>query len=211
MKTRMAIKHAQPIMDHLIERLSPGCERIEVAGSIRRGCKVIGDFEIVAIPKLESTGLFGHEAVSALDPILESMTGDLFKPVKNGPKYKQFLILTTKPSMSLDLFLTNADSWGYQMAIRTGPWQYSRALVTQRCKGGLLDDDHLCHDGIVWKSAGPRGFGQYAGAEANAKTDDENTQMIGDMLYRMVKVPEESDFFDLIDGGFVEPSRRQHQ
>ena len=46
----------------LRELLAPACERIEVAGSIRRGKPEVKDAEIVAIPKtyeVETPGLFG--------------------------------------------------------------------------------------------------------------------------------------------------------
>ena len=39
-----------PIAQHIVDSLSPFCERIELAGSLRRKRPMVGDIEIVAIP-----------------------------------------------------------------------------------------------------------------------------------------------------------------
>jgi DNA polymerase/3'-5' exonuclease PolX len=70
----------------LVAQLAPYCERIEVAGSVRRQKDIVGDIELVAIPKLETRSnvqpqltLFGpspdpeQELVSLLDQQLERM------------------------------------------------------------------------------------------------------------------------------------------
>jgi DNA polymerase/3'-5' exonuclease PolX len=68
----------------LVAQLAPYCERIEVAGSVRRQKDIVGDIELVAIPKLEThikvqpqLTLFGssseQEPVSLLDQQLERM------------------------------------------------------------------------------------------------------------------------------------------
>ena len=49
---------AQAIAQEVVEQLRPHCERIVVAGSIRRKKSEVGDIEIVAIPKPYSSGLF---------------------------------------------------------------------------------------------------------------------------------------------------------
>lgn len=48
----------------IIGHLAPHCHRIEVAGSIRRRCRTVGDIELLAIPLTRPTGqasLFGTE------------------------------------------------------------------------------------------------------------------------------------------------------
>ena len=46
----MQYKQAKEIADNIVLMLSPFCDRIEIAGSIRRKKELIGDVEIVAIP-----------------------------------------------------------------------------------------------------------------------------------------------------------------
>jgi len=55
---------AIPIVHGLIEQLRPYCERIEVAGSLRRGKGYVKDAEIVAIAKLLELIDLGGSVVS---------------------------------------------------------------------------------------------------------------------------------------------------
>lgn len=64
----MKLELAKTIANRLRERMSPFCERIEIAGSVRRQKDKVNDIEIVAIPKLhdvkvrkEQVGLFEEE------------------------------------------------------------------------------------------------------------------------------------------------------
>ena len=129
-KIRITITKAEPIARMLVEAMAPGCERIEIAGSIRRQQDLVGDIEIVAIPEMLK-GLFGQPVVSLLDSYLGNLiqTGVLGKPKKNGKKYKQFEIVG-QHGLHLDLFLVRLETWGVQLAIRTGPTLFSKVIVT---------------------------------------------------------------------------------
>ena len=47
----MTLAYAQQMAEALVELLAPACERIEIAGSVRRGKARPNDVEIVAIPR----------------------------------------------------------------------------------------------------------------------------------------------------------------
>src|SRR5688500_14958650 len=116
----------------ILRHLRPHCVRIEIAGSLRRLANYVSDIEIVCIPK--RVGLMEDPAT---DAVLQSLVeADHLRRIKNGEKYKQFDI--PKAGCKLDLFLVEAETWGVQFVIRTGPADFSRRLVTQRAKGGLL-------------------------------------------------------------------------
>lgn len=183
-------KHYRPLTlmadlaDRVRHRLSAACLRIEVAGSIRRQEPMVGDIEMVAIPRLEPGGLFGERQVSKLDTLLKLMQADgRIHITAGGTRQKKIVILTTLPTIQLDLFLVAPESWGYQLAIRTGPADYSKWLVTRQRLGGGLDDAFYCRDGAVWEE-----IGEDAGI--------------------IHPVPEERDFFALIRGGWVSPPER---
>ena len=53
MKTKRPYSQVLPIAESLVEKLRPACERIEIAGSLRREKAMVGDIEIVAVPRLE--------------------------------------------------------------------------------------------------------------------------------------------------------------
>lgn len=68
--------------------IEPGCERLEVAGSLRRQKAQVGDIEIVAVPVMQRD-LFGEVTEqSAIDTLLSTLPVQV---LKNGQKYKQFL------------------------------------------------------------------------------------------------------------------------
>ena len=61
---KLELTRAQKAAGLLLEMLQPFCERIEVAGSVRRQRPMVGDLELVAIPKMgermqQQASLFG--------------------------------------------------------------------------------------------------------------------------------------------------------
>ena len=190
----------------VVARMAIVCERIEIAGSLRRGNKVVGDIEIVAIPKMTRTGLFKDQEHSSLDSLLRAFEIEgKIKEIRAGAKLKCYDIMTVTPTMRLDLFIANQDNWGLILAIRTGPAEYSKHLVTQRFKGGALDNDHKVHAGFVWRSYDrPISPSEKCGNQYRY-------QEIDGLVYEKQPVAEETDFFELIDGGYVEPNKRRYK
>lgn len=190
MKTELKLSQALPLAEKIKDALSPACERIEVAGSIRRRKATVGDIEIVAIPKLipdmaAQLSLFGDPPmmVSALDMLLERLTRDkpnFTRGDKNGELQKQFYVLLNPEDgakIMLELWLASPENWGYIFALRTGPAEFNKAWVTQQRKGGLLPNRYSGSGGRLHKDGKP------------------------------IPTPEESDVFDLI-GGLIPPTDR---
>lgn len=200
MKIKMMLSQAEGLADKIISALAPGCERIQIAGSVRRQRPLVGDIEIVAIPKLipelpAQLSMLGEppQMVSALDILLEKLVKEephFRRGDKNGPLFKNFLVdfaddgtqawfVDDGSEIGLDLFLTTPEQWGYILALRTGPGEFNQAWVTQRRKGGLLPDEYSFSGGWLHK-AGKR-----------------------------VNTPEEWDIFGLIgSGATIEPENR---
>lgn len=179
----MDLETAREIAGNVLERLRPGCERIEIAGSIRRGKAQVGDIELVAIPKL-GMNLFDEpdpEAPTELDKVLARlMRFDQLRPAERmGPRYKSFWVDWGPEPIKLDLFVVRPPAqWGYIFAIRTGPKEFSKWAVTTRRKAGGLPSHLRVKDGAVW--------------------DGE----------RVVPMPEEEDFLRLIGMKGVAPGER---
>lgn len=75
------MKHAYAlyVAKWLVGEMSGACERIEIAGGLRRGKADVHDMEIIAIPKTTAaTDLFGNvvSSESALDKILRWLGED---------------------------------------------------------------------------------------------------------------------------------------
>lgn len=123
----------------LVELLSPACERIEIAGSLRRQKDQIGDIELVAIARRTPTlDLFGTVTSSACE-VAELLERENIPRVKqsrpvDGSKLKGF----EWEGMGVDLFLCTPETWALCLLIRTGSKDYSQWFVTAREKGGAL-------------------------------------------------------------------------
>lgn len=127
---------ARLVAGRLVDALRPHCERVEIAGSIRRQRPLIGDIEVLAIPRLASD-LFGQPAQgmpTAVDALLARHDVALSL---DGPRLKQF----NYGGFKVDLFLQpDPATWGVNMLIRTGSAAFSQWFVTPAWRGGGLPD-----------------------------------------------------------------------
>ena len=122
----------------ILKQLKPHCERIEIAGSVRRKKAEVGDIELVIIPKPYSTGLFESGIATVLNK-LEKVKGEL------PCKYTQRIL----PSgIKLDLFFAEEANWGLVYALRTGSADYSHKVLASgwvregfKSEGGYLFRD----------------------------------------------------------------------
>jgi len=118
--------------------LVPYCDRIEIAGSIRRRKPQVKDIELVAIPRRIPTGLFGDELVT--DPRFCAVVNQ-WPAIKGRPegKYTQRQL---PDGILLDLFRANVDNWGLIFAIRTGSAAFSHhVLATGWVRAGYRSVD----------------------------------------------------------------------
>lgn len=130
-------------------KLQPYCDRIEVAGSIRRRCEMVGDIELVGIPTMRiEQGLFGPvgKGVSLLDEHLEKYP-EIYRQVRAGDRLKELRF----EGYQVDLFLTTPEQWGVIFTLRTGSADFSKWLVTDRQKGGGRMSCRYVNEGRVWR------------------------------------------------------------
>ena len=147
---------AYAVAEQLVRQLERSCEKIQIAGSLRRHSKIVHDIEIVALPIMQDLpDLFGEtQAVrSRLDDALDELIGDhvlqSFPGAKNGSRQKQFAVQPL--GIKLDLFIVLPPAqWGAILAIRTGPAHYSHWLVTRKNLGGALPNHLREKDGGLW-------------------------------------------------------------
>jgi DNA polymerase/3'-5' exonuclease PolX len=144
MKTKMPYAQALEIAQGFVTSIRPFCERVEIAGSLRRQKAEIGDIEVVAIPRIVmGLDLFGNEA--AAQNLLEEGTRS-FHLLLDGPFQKKIQFA----SIDVDLFITTPEKFGVIYTIRTGSADFSKWLVTTRQKGGALPSNMRVHDGRIW-------------------------------------------------------------
>lgn len=196
MSAGVAIPHAdawRAAVD-LVTALEPACERVEIAGSLRRGRPEVHDIEIVAVPKTEMRpdGLFGevqgdlleecvagllaHERVEARAVETHRAGGWIDVQTKLGPAFKALVY----HGIPVDLFIVRPPaSWGVIFGLRTGPGDWNIELVT-RCK-----------------EVGRR----VAGGQVEAWHSASSSWVV-------VPTPEEADFFAAIGQPWAEPAER---
>lgn len=130
--------------------LEPACERFLLAGSLRRKSPMVGDIEIVAIPKVEEAlDMFGfpYHGIKhdLLDDVLAAAPDLVLR--KDGTKFKQFVFGVGDQAITVDLFLPTTETWGVIATIRTGCAEFSNWLVTERRKGGGCPTGMKFHEG----------------------------------------------------------------
>ncbi len=145
----MKLQDARVVAKAIIDSIGPYCERVVIAGSIRRECETVGDIELVAIPKVDVTYNLWGEKVGERSLLNDRGVYEAFGTIiKSGPRFVQ---VETNWGINLDLFVVLPPAqWGVIMAIRTGPKEFSQWLVTSRSKGGALHNGWRCEDGRVW-------------------------------------------------------------
>lgn len=129
--------------DRIVEILSPYCEKIEIAGSIRRQKqKDIKDVEIVCIPKqvagpgslLEPVRMYRHHGFAATVDKWEKVKGD----AQNG-KYCQRILPGDWP---LDIFIADEVNFGWQLMLRTGSSDFNRYVMLEKLRiNGIISID----------------------------------------------------------------------
>ena len=58
-KIRFPLAQGQAVAEQVVLELSPFCERIQIAGSIRRKCPSVGDIELLIEPRTREASLTG--------------------------------------------------------------------------------------------------------------------------------------------------------
>lgn len=144
---RIALPTAERIVSTVRNLLAATCPKIEIAGSIRRRSPDVKDAEIVAIPTHATYRVI--EEMVALGVWEKSRYSDGRN--RWGEKYRGFDVsefdarADRRTTLRVELFMSDVDSWGYQLALRTGPADANKALMIW-----MQDTPIRCIDGAVW-------------------------------------------------------------
>ncbi len=141
----MEYSQALGIAERIREQLRPFCDRIEIAGSIRRKKPEVKDIEIVAIPKFYQTGIF-EDGIARIVNQWEKVKGEMDY---NRCKYTQRIL---PDGIKLDLFFAEPGNWGSIYAIRTGGADYSHKVLANGWvkKGFTSEGGYLKRNGNTY-------------------------------------------------------------
>jgi len=112
------LQRAEKIASEVIKRLSPYCQRIEVAGSIRRRKEWVNDVDLVLIP-LDLWNL--HHEIMGLGQVRMS-----------GNKIMRVMVGNTQ----IDLYFATEETWATLLLIRTGSKENNIRLASLAKKRG---------------------------------------------------------------------------
>lgn len=177
---KIELSQARNIAEKIINHITPAMNRCEIAGSIRRQKEIVGDIEICGI----------SDDREKLLKLLGDV-GQLIKPGVPGvipwqPKpTAKYVRVRLHEEMNLDLFLASPQNWGGLFMMRTGSASGSDGNTFHGFVPGVFQR---------WK--------KFSGG--GRMTDAMPTMPTGEQLW----VPEEQDFFDLIEMNFVPPEER---
>lgn len=139
---------ARAVARKIVEKLRPACERIEIAGSLRRGNLTVHDIDLVLLPKV-SADEFSLGGSTALEELLEHLVerGSLAS-VRGREKVKCFV--ATKTGIPVDLYVARPETWATLLLIRTGSKEHNIRLAQRarelgmklRASGDGIEDGH---------------------------------------------------------------------
>lgn len=177
---KIDLTEARDIANKVVRHIAPAMDRAEIAGSIRRQKPVVGDIEIVGTPANQDK--------------LVKLLGDVGQTIKPGvpgvipwsPKPgARYIRVRLAEEMNLDLFLASSNNWGGLFMMRTG--------------------SGAGPDGNAFNGFVPGMFKRWKKLSGGGRmTDAMPTMPTGEQLW----IPEEQDFFDLLEMDFVPPEER---
>ena len=130
----MKLEDAEKLAREIVEHIRPLCERLEVAGSIRRKKSEVRDVDLVLIPK----PLSWHRIIATLQRTMDA------EVLKRGNSIAQLSI----KGVNVDLYVATAKTWGALLLIRTGSAEHNIKLSTLARKKGMK----LSHRGLTKES-----------------------------------------------------------
>jgi len=151
-KKKLPREDALKVAREVQAMLEPFCERIEIAGSLRREKPLVGDIELLFVPLIKSGGtdLFGSYEIDFADVEINRLlaTGVLAKRPSSiggftwGTKNK--LGIHVPSGIPLDLFSTTQQNWWVSLVVRTGSRETNLELTTGAQKLGVKLNAYGC-------------------------------------------------------------------
>jgi DNA polymerase/3'-5' exonuclease PolX len=206
----MPLEFAREMADALVELLAPACERIAIAGSVRRKKKLRNDIEVVCEPKLSDRGR--NLCDLACKDLLR--TGQLEKRPDSrgrhcwGTGIKRAVFYQGQSYAPVDLFqVIEPRQWGVIYALRTGPGDFNRILVTSRLFGGACPPDRKVAGGRVWSLADCSAERLYQMARTPASKFARLAER-GEIDTQVIPTPTEESFFEALEFPCWPPEQR---
>ena len=139
-KPKFPRAEALAVVRELLVHFQPAAERLVVAGSLRRRKELVGDIELVYIPRTEKRPAEGTvweiDTINLIDEAIARLEADgILARRENvngstmfGPKNK--LMRHVASGMPVDLFTATPDNWWNYLVCRTGSKETNTRIAT---------------------------------------------------------------------------------
>ena len=131
----MELQKAKAIAEELKALLEPVCQRVVIAGSIRRQKPEVGDIELLCIPKfIDGVDQLDRE-IGAL--VIQGRLG--FRLNKRGSRAygpKNKLMLHIPSGIGVDIFSTDLGCWPVALVVRTGSAETNKRIAMAAIRKG---------------------------------------------------------------------------
>lgn len=131
----MKLEKAKAIAEKVKAVLEPSCERITIAGSIRRLQPDVGDIELLCIPKYVAYCDILDTKIQEM--IHYEMLG--YRLNKRGSKTygpKNKLLVHLPSGIGVDVFSTTEENWPVALVVRTGGKLTNQGIATAALRMG---------------------------------------------------------------------------
>jgi DNA polymerase (family 10) len=115
----MKLEDAKKIADEFISQIKEFCDKIEVAGSIRRNKPEVNDIDVVIIPKLREHLIQKIRRISDVDV--------------QGNK----ILRTNYSGVQVDVYFATKETWGILLLVRTGSKEHNIKLCQIAINKGM--------------------------------------------------------------------------
>lgn len=125
------LSEAKELAFNILNTLIPHCDKIHIAGSVRREKAFVKDIEIVCQPKETILkDMFGWDEGIIRDLEFSKQVRELGEIVKGNTDGK-YMQIKLPQGINLDLFMPDTDDYFRQFAIRTGSAEYSHTVIAR--------------------------------------------------------------------------------
>lgn len=130
----MFLQTAQNIAISYCYKIQPYCDKLHIAGSVRRLKPDVHDIEIVCLPKVEvSKDLFGGDAaVIRSKEFIETV--NKFGKIIKGNATGRYMQIELPEGINLDLFIPAHEDFYRIYAVRTGSADYAFKVIANGWK-----------------------------------------------------------------------------
>ena len=132
----MKLQKAKAIAEELKELLAPACERVEIAGSIRRRKPEVNDIELLCIPKYMVGVDQLDRQIGAL--LVQRILG--FRLNKRGSRVygpKNKLMVHIPSGIGVDIFSADEQCWPVALVVRTGGERTNKEIAPRAIERGM--------------------------------------------------------------------------